>query len=644
MSHDRHRKPSSSSDVPGIVFTPSRGGRPGGKSVQSVYGGLPPRRAGHGAESVQRKEKPSAADRGHPIRNLGRALSRVGHRAVDDWFVPGGQLDEEGSTMTPMPAAASAPVQRKVIDEMDAPKADSIRDERTTIDPEAGAAARPHGMRDLNRAGGLTREDLASDVPGHDGAAVADMDAPKADSIREDRATIEDDAAGDVAGPLSPEQAAHARRRNRHTTAVYHVRPADLDTSAAPDTPAFAQAVARFQQAQGLTVDGIVGPKTVAALHETGRHTEAAAAPGAAGAESRPHASLLQMKQAADAAPDADVPSIAAAGVAGPGQPLPHAERIQASFGAHDVTGVQAHVGGAAADAARNMGALAYATGSDVAFDGTPDLHTAAHEAAHVVQQRGGGGLQLNGGVGQVGDAHEQHADAVADKVVRGESAEALLDAYAGRAESATSSRAAAGVQGRWHPSEHGATQPQSGAHGAPARGPQYGSEDPNAWDAEYKKTDKSFGLVFNECTLVAGIWRDKASVISAPPPDWKDLLLDVGSLALGGVLGHVGGLLSRSLEPELSANVFRMVTTVGDSANEILGDKTKEALKEAHENQHAKREALYAFCWQQGELLNWASNRVFRKLHRQRREQGRAASIDCPTAPHSPEQRAWCG
>jgi hypothetical protein len=68
--------------------------------------------------------------------------------------------------------------------------------------------------------------------------------------------------------------------------------------------------------------------------------------------------------------------------------------------------------------------------GDQVAFRGTPDLFTAAHEAAHVVQQRGG--VQLRGGVGQAGDRYEQHADAVAHAVVRGESAEALLDAHAG--------------------------------------------------------------------------------------------------------------------------------------------------------------------------------------------------------------------
>ncbi len=110
---------------------------------------------------------------------------------------------------------------------------------------------------------------------------------------------------------------------------------------------------------------------------------------------------------------------------------MPHQEAIQQSFGRHDVSGVKAHVGGAAAEASDAMGAQAYATGDHVAFRGAPDLHTAAHEAAHVVQQRGG--VSLKGGVGAVGDRYEQHADQVADAVVAGRSAEPILDKMAGR-------------------------------------------------------------------------------------------------------------------------------------------------------------------------------------------------------------------
>jgi len=77
------------------------------------------------------------------------------------------------------------------------------------------------------------------------------------------------------------------------------------------------------------------------------------------------------------------------------------------------------------------MGAKAYATGDHVVLGDGADLHTAAHEAAHVIQQRGG--VQLKGGVGESGDAYERHADQVADQVVQGRFAESLLDRFAAR-------------------------------------------------------------------------------------------------------------------------------------------------------------------------------------------------------------------
>ncbi len=116
----------------------------------------------------------------------------------------------------------------------------------------------------------------------------------------------------------------------------------------------------------------------------------------------------------------------AAHGVSGGGQTLPHLDAIQKSFGPEaDVSGISAHIGGPAAEACSDIGANAYATGKSVAFKQSPDLHTAAHEAAHVVQQRGG--VWLSGGVGQAGDRYEMHADQVADRVVSGESAADLL-------------------------------------------------------------------------------------------------------------------------------------------------------------------------------------------------------------------------
>ncbi|MBZ0234162.1 MAG: DUF4157 domain-containing protein [Deltaproteobacteria bacterium] len=157
----------------------------------------------------------------------------------------------------------------------------------------------------------------------------------------------------------------------------------------------------------------------------------------------------------------------AAQGVRSPGGPLPHIDRIQRSFGHHDVSGIQAHVGGAAADASAAIGARAYATGDHVAFASAPDLHTAAHEAAHVVQQRGG--VQLKGGVGEAGDLYERHADAVADKVVAGDSAEALLDELAPRGRTREVGAAVQRVgMGDVRASEAGVDRPDAGAQQGP--------------------------------------------------------------------------------------------------------------------------------------------------------------------------------
>jgi outer membrane protein OmpA-like peptidoglycan-associated protein len=142
-------------------------------------------------------------------------------------------------------------------------------------------------------------------------------------------------------------------------------------------------------------------------------------------------AAALQRRAVSDFLEDIDDPiAIAATGVHGAGDPLPHAAIIERAFGRHAVSGIRTQVGGDAAAAAAALGAEAYAFGDAIAFRSAPSLHTAAHEAAHVVQQRAG--IAVPGGVGRVDDAWERHADAVADCVVRGASAEALLDVVTG--------------------------------------------------------------------------------------------------------------------------------------------------------------------------------------------------------------------
>jgi hypothetical protein len=125
----------------------------------------------------------------------------------------------------------------------------------------------------------------------------------------------------------------------------------------------------------------------------------------------------------------------AAHALGGAGGPLPFLERIQAAFGRFDVTQVRAHTDAAAAEGTAAIGARAFTSAGEVAFGRPPDLHTAAHEAAHVVQQRHG--VTVDGGVGSPADAFERHADAVADAVAAGRPAESLLARLSGRRQPA---------------------------------------------------------------------------------------------------------------------------------------------------------------------------------------------------------------
>jgi Domain of unknown function (DUF4157) len=142
-------------------------------------------------------------------------------------------------------------------------------------------------------------------------------------------------------------------------------------------------------------------------------------------------ATVVQRRIAAqEDVPDEAIRDAAQHGLQTPAGGLPFADQIQKSFGRHDVSHVRAHQGETATASAQAMNALAYTTGDHVVFGGRPSLHTAAHESAHVVQQRGG--AQVAGGIGRSGDRYEQHADAVADRVTAGQSAEDLLDQVAG--------------------------------------------------------------------------------------------------------------------------------------------------------------------------------------------------------------------
>ncbi|HYE14416.1 MAG TPA: DUF4157 domain-containing protein [Pyrinomonadaceae bacterium] len=110
------------------------------------------------------------------------------------------------------------------------------------------------------------------------------------------------------------------------------------------------------------------------------------------------------------------------------GRPLDASARsfMESRFG-HDFGHVRIHTGAGASASAKALNARAYTVGSDVAFaageyapETAPGRHLLAHELAHVLQQRGGGGPLCKPVVGSPDDSAESEADNVADAVMRG--------------------------------------------------------------------------------------------------------------------------------------------------------------------------------------------------------------------------------
>ena len=236
-----------------------------------------------------------------------------------------------------------------------------------------------------------------------------------------------------------------------------------------------------------------------------------------------------------------------AGGVAEGGSAIPFWATIQRSFGRHDISQAKASIGGSAKESAEKMGANAIASGSQVCFAEMPDLFTAAHEAAHLIQQRGG--VCLDGGVGQKGDAHEQNADAVAECVVAGRSAESLLDRYV-QSSGAGSALGAARSEGVVQCDEND-------------------KQLEDALDAvagAYKWICLKQSNAVNDLSIDAG-QKD-------PPSFWESALWACADVALALALGGVGGLVA--------AKVLKKLAEAGipDLTAKIVADGVKDASK----------------------------------------------------------------
>jgi hypothetical protein len=295
-------------------------------------------------------------------------------------------------------------------------------------------------------------------------------------------------------------------------------------------------------------------------------------------------AAAVQLRADGAASSPADIHEVAQGGLAGSAQALPHLDLIQQSFGSHDVSGVRAFVGGPAAEASEAMGARAYATGDATAFASAPDLHTAAHEAAHVVQQRGG--VQLSGGVGQEGDVYEQHADEVADLVVSGQSAAAALDRFAPGGGAPATQRAVQHDKGK-------AAYPKIITIGTEKVKVKSAEEEKEA-TAIIEKIKADYSVELSSPTGVAAIKKDYTSVPKEVTDALKTKHWELKELrALQKAFAHFAAILGKNRATSSRKDVAQEITTGSkvdqgidqDSASGVLDNTTMGEFFESSKN-----------------------------------------------------------
>jgi len=292
----------------------------------------------------------------------------------------------------------------------------------------------------------------------------------------------------------------------------------------------------------------------------------------------------LPVQQRANGEPgEADVHAAAARGVATPESPLPHLDEVMRLVGRTKPSSVKAHTGPEAAASARDMGADAYATGDHIVLGHKTDLHTVAHEATHVIQQRAG--VHLKGGVGSAGDVYERQADAVADRVVAGRSAEDLLDqVQAGGPQQAAVQRAPA--------------IPTTPATGAGDSGPEV--TPPKAGINKPGFIDNSDGSFIRTGPAEAGgkpvrsqplppATRVFVSGTHPSAPEWWYVTALLEGAMVRGYVQH--GRVNTDL-PEPTARLHQVVG--GDTAEKLAVQEYKSAVRDGHDLRYYENVLLY--------------------------------------------------
>lgn len=299
-----------------------------------------------------------------------------------------------------------------------------------------------------------------------------------------------------------------------------------------------------------------------------------------------------------------DIHATAAQGLTGPAVELPFLAQIQRAFGHHEISGIRAHIGGPAAAASAAMNARAYAAGDAVAFASDPDLHTAAHEAAHVVQQRGG--VRLAGGVGRAGDEYERHADAVADAVVRGDSAEALLDRYAHRGP-------AGGPAVQKQEREGTATQTPA-TDGAAPSGTQQGQEGGTGPAANLAQTlihvNGARSQLVDGNHSIFGRRQQAVEDFVAAQREEREADADLLVLAAQTGLAIAGGRIEGIVADVIGSTAFEIALAAFQRIERLIASETRTAVQRARSPREPTR-SLARFAEMQIRALQDAGSRV---------------------------------
>ncbi len=284
---------------------------------------------------------------------------------------------------------------------------------------------------------------------------------------------------------------------------------------------------------------------------------------------------MLAPDAGASGGKEPSVKEAASHGMAGSGGALPYADRIQKSFGGYDISNVQAYSDTHAREGSAMMGASAYATGNSVVLGmGGTDLHTVAHEAAHVVQQRAG--VSLSGGVGKAGDPYERHADAVADLVVQGKSAEGLLGEMAGGG-----SGVASGAVQKQEPPKEVRDATAAELERAPLKLDNGDVDYETEIELSFKNIAAHGHTIFRNQQQACHTLKETAGK-EDPPGFFADALMTTVELALvaatGGIgarvaVGVTGMLTAVAIDPARSATAIKVIT-------DVAKDSTKAAIK----------------------------------------------------------------